>query len=199
MTLYRPIPFIHQVLKEHLNQESYVVDATCGHGHDSLFIANILGKNGKLFGFDIQEAAIYNTHALLEDCATNISLFQISHQEMDDVLDNYFGKIDAVVFNLGFLPHTDETITTEIQSTLKAVQAAYNLLRKKGLILIATYPGHAAGLQEDVVLKQLFSNISQKDCYITTYHQMNIDTSAPKVYVIEKRSQVNPFSKKDTD
>ena len=33
----------------------YAVDATLGNGHDTCFLAEIVGDNGKVFGFDIQK------------------------------------------------------------------------------------------------------------------------------------------------
>ena len=33
----------------------YAVDATLGNGHDTCFLAKIVGDNGKVFGFDIQK------------------------------------------------------------------------------------------------------------------------------------------------
>ena len=33
----------------------YAVDATLGNGHDTCFLAEIVGDSGKVFGFDIQK------------------------------------------------------------------------------------------------------------------------------------------------
>ena len=36
-------------------RSDYAVDATLGNGHDTCFLAEIVGDNGKVFGFDIQK------------------------------------------------------------------------------------------------------------------------------------------------
>jgi len=44
-----------------------VVDATCGNGNDTAFLASLVGENGRVFGFDIQDKAIANTTKKLTD------------------------------------------------------------------------------------------------------------------------------------
>ncbi|GFR43699.1 hypothetical protein Agub_g4809, partial [Astrephomene gubernaculifera] len=41
------------------------VDATCGNGHDTLFLAQAVGPTGHVYGYDIQEAAISSTRQRL--------------------------------------------------------------------------------------------------------------------------------------
>ena len=187
MALYRPIPFIHHQLEKHLSPSSLVVDATVGNGHDSEYITSLLGYRGQLFGFDIQEAAITATAEKVKNANCRTTLFHKSHAEMFTTLSHFAERIDCVIFNLGFLPHHDETVTTLLPSTYSAILQALCLLRKKGLLLIVTYPGHGAGKTEFDVLEHLFKFADTKKFYITSYAQVNDCNNPPIVYCIEKK------------
>ena len=52
------------------------------------------------------------------------------------------------IFNLGYLPNSEETITTKAEETLLAFQKAYGLLREKGYIAITFYFGQEGGYDE---------------------------------------------------
>lgn len=53
--------YSHELLREVVVTGDYVVDATMGNGHDTLFLAQLVGENGKVDAFDIQEAALLAT------------------------------------------------------------------------------------------------------------------------------------------
>ena len=40
MKLERILPFAKTLIKQHIQEDSIVIDATCGNGHDTLFLAN---------------------------------------------------------------------------------------------------------------------------------------------------------------
>jgi Predicted S-adenosylmethionine-dependent methyltransferase involved in cell envelope biogenesis len=187
MALYRPVIFAHKILKEQLNHTSLVVDATVGNGFDSLFIAEILGRNGKLFGFDIQKQAIDNTQAKLQDVQCQIQLFLQGHETIFQTLVEYCRKIDAVVFNLGYLPYGQPEITTQTATTFSAIIQAFALLRVKGIIVIVAYRGHDTGKIEQNFLDEWLAKVADKQAYITKYEQFNTQNDAPLVYCIEKR------------
>lgn len=54
MKLERILPFAKTLIKQHIQEDSIVIDATCGNGHDTLFLAEQV-PNGNVFGFDIQK------------------------------------------------------------------------------------------------------------------------------------------------
>ncbi len=39
----------------------FVIDATMGNGHDTAFLAELVGPSGEVFAFDIQKEALINT------------------------------------------------------------------------------------------------------------------------------------------
>jgi hypothetical protein len=60
----------------------------------------------------------------------------------------FHGFIGAIMFNLGYLPNGDHAITTRLDSTIPAIEAAYQLLRPAGIMTIIAYPGHPGGREE---------------------------------------------------
>jgi len=188
MALYRTLPFVGHILQKHIHPQARVIDATLGNGNDVATLIPLLSYSGKLFGFDIQRQAITNTTRRLEQLPIRcqVKLFQQSHSTMLPTLEQYIEKIDCVIFNLGYLPHADQTITTTIQTTYTAILQALTLLKPKGLLIIVTYPGHDNGLIEHKQLTQLFSNAPVKHYFITTYKVMNNKRNPPHVFLIEK-------------
>ena len=154
------------LMSKNLKNNDLVIDATIGNGKDSLFLLNSI-KNGFLFGFDIQKQAIKNTKQTLENY-TNYQLFNTSHENMDKILKNYIGKISLIVFNLGYLPKSDKTITTKYQTTIKAIKNGKKLLNKKGHIVITIYKGHDNSLESKKILKYLDKNKINYNKYTNT-------------------------------
>ncbi|WP_251352715.1 methyltransferase domain-containing protein, partial [Staphylococcus aureus] len=56
MKLERILPFSKTLIKQHTSSKSIVVDATCGNGNDTLFLAEQVSE-GHVYGFDIQDLA----------------------------------------------------------------------------------------------------------------------------------------------
>ncbi len=52
------LTYAHTLLRESLKEGDIAIDATCGNGHDTLFLSQTVGSAGKVYGFDIQEQAI---------------------------------------------------------------------------------------------------------------------------------------------
>ena len=56
MKLERILPFARSLLAKAIKPGDAVVDATLGNGHDAELLCELVGQNGRVFGFDIQEA-----------------------------------------------------------------------------------------------------------------------------------------------
>ena len=151
---------VKQIIEENIKEKDIVVDATIGNGNDTLFLTNIVNK-GHVFGFDIQENAIKNTNKLLNDY-NNYTLFNDTHSNIDKYLKEYNNKISLVLYNLGYLPSGDKSITTNYISTINSIKKSIQLLNNKGRILIVVYPGHEAGLKESIELNKYISTINNK-------------------------------------
>ena len=55
-----------EFIRTHIKEGGTVVDFTMGNGHDTLWLSNAVGENGKVYAFDIQQAALDSTSALLK-------------------------------------------------------------------------------------------------------------------------------------
>lgn len=141
----------HIFIKKSLYPGSKAIDATMGHGHDTAFLANCVGINGLVYAFDVQERALQSTQKRLK--AANIHLQVIlnlkSHEAMLDVVpSSWVGATNTIVFNLGYLPHSDKTCITQKATTSKALKASYMLLAPGGILSIMLYAGHSGGEEE---------------------------------------------------
>jgi hypothetical protein len=170
----------HLFLEKHIKLGDTVIDATCGNGHDTLFLANLVGNEGIVHAYDIQEQAIKNSKELTKDYH-NIIFHQTSHEFID------IDKIDAVIFNLGYLPSGDKTITTKSSSTKNAL---LNLIEKfetnkKMLILIVVYPGHLEGQKESLWLDEYLTNLDTS--FMCSKYQPLNQKNAPYILIIEKK------------
>ena len=173
--------YVKREINNIVKHNDLVVDATIGNGHDSLSLCQKV-IDGHLFGFDIQSQAIDNTRQILHSF-NNFTLYKKSHEYIYDTLKDYEGKISLILFNLGYLPGGDKSITTKENSTIKAIEGSLKLLNAKGEIVIVIYPGHIAGKKEEIsILKHLDSN---KINYITCRNTDN--EIAPYMIVIKKK------------
>lgn len=144
----RPTAAAHRVVAEVVKPGDLVVDATVGNGHDTLFLAQLVGGEGEVIGFDVQAAAIEATRKRLEEAgvAGRVKLLCESHGD----LLQHAGReaVSAVMFNLGYLPGGDHELITEVAETAKAVVQALFSLKSGGVMTIVCYTGHPGGADE---------------------------------------------------
>lgn len=137
--------------KQHLSLGSIAIDATCGNGFDTLFLAEQVGGSGVVYGVDIQARAIENVRLKLSEqgTLTQCRLVNDSHSNLDRIVDaDHAGRVSVIMFNLGYLPYGDKTIVTTPTATLAGLEHALGLVETGGLISVLAYPGHAGGLEE---------------------------------------------------
>lgn len=144
-TCSRPVQCAQDWIARIVHPGDVVIDATAGNGHDSLFLARLIGSEGKLHAFDIQQKAIDSTRALLSSngySGENIMLHCASHSRMAELVD--FG-VKAVMFNLGYLPGGDRSVISRAEETLPAIEQALSLTVAGGIVSVVCYPGHEGG------------------------------------------------------
>ena len=123
------------------------VDATCGSGQDTVALARAVGEEGHVFAFDIQKKALLLTEARLHSHGyTNVKLVMQSFAEMSGHIPA--NSAAAVVFNLGYLPGGDHSITTVAGTTLAGLDAALRTVRPGGIVTVVLYDGHDEGREE---------------------------------------------------
>lgn len=165
-----------------------VIDATCGNGHDTLFLSSLVGKEGKVFAFDIQEVAIANTKRNLDNQnLNNVTLYHMGHENiLTTIPKEYLGNISGVMFNLGYLPGGDKSITTTGKTTIQAVDDLLNILKVNGIIVLIIYHGHNEGKKEKDELLSYLQTIDQKYAQVLQYSFINQKNNAPFLIAIEK-------------
>lgn len=154
----------HEWIESKIGPGDIVVDATSGNGHDTQFLAMQVGKQGTVFAFDIQPAALEKTSAkLAEHDLTNVRPLLASHSHMLELIPAEFhGQIAAIMFNLGYLPGGDKSIVTRQETTKEALQQALLLLKPGGVLSVLAYVGHPGGQSESREVQDFFEQSSSQ-------------------------------------
>ncbi|MTT32555.1 methyltransferase domain-containing protein [Terrilactibacillus sp. BCM23-1] len=188
MILKGNIQMAHDILLKAIERGDVVIDATVGNGHDTLFLANAVGEEGLVYGFDIQEQAIENTKKRLIEAGKNqqVKLILDGHHRLEQYIDENT-NIKAAIFNLGYLPKGDKTIVTKPDTTIKAVKAIQNRLVIGGVIALVIYPGHPEGTVEANTLLPFFKSLDQHFWRVIKIDMFNQVHEPPFLIVLEKR------------
>ena len=191
----------HNLIRYRLNPGDIAIDATVGNGHDTVFLVEQVSPSGKVYGFDIQQAAIDSTWAKVESCCKAgerarsnapllpewLTLIQASHADMaENIPAPVYGNISACMFNLGYLPGSDKSIITETESTLTALAIASRMLSSNGLLTVLAYPGHHGGDQESIEVKNWCEQLDEKQFSVRIFYSTENKVSAPRLYMVDK-------------
>lgn len=170
---------------KHLKEGDTAADFTMGNGYDTLFLSKTVGENGKVYAFDIQPDALINTQKRLSDSAApeNYVLINDSHHNLKKYIDR---PIKAGMFNLGYLPGGDKSITTKRETTLTAVRDAISMLAPDGILLIAIYPGHEEGDIEGQLVGEMLEQLDRKKYCCVRFRIINSPTSS-YFYIVESK------------
>ena len=162
------------------------VDATMGNGHDTQWLCELAGEAGRVYAFDVQAEAVERTAERLREAGLGerARLFCAGHQHMCEYVHE---PVDAIVFNLGWLPGAEHGVTTRTETTLQAVEAALQLLKEDGLMTICIYPGHEEGTRELHALMDWAAKLDDRryDALLKTY--VNQPNDPPRMLAIRKK------------
>jgi hypothetical protein len=89
------------------------------------------------------------------------------------------------MYNLGYLPGSDKTVTTNSQSTIESISKGLDLLCSKGLMIITIYRGHEQGSFESKNILEYVQSLSSKQFNVLRYEMLN-KTNSPYNILIEK-------------
>lgn len=165
-----------------------VIDATSGNGKDALFLATLLRKREdcSLICIDIQEKAIKATRELLltngHETSTKIKLILDSHENLPLQKQNLL----LIVYNLGYLPKGDKSITTKTHSSIQSILQATDFLMNGGMISVTCYPGHPEGLKEQLELSELFHSFDPS-IWEVNFFQWTNRANSPSIFLIQKK------------
>jgi len=182
----------HKLVAERVNPGDTVIDATCGNGVDTQFLAELVGSRGTVYGFDVQKQALLRTRERLMPLEAagklpHMRLLLDSHATMKAHLTpSEQGHVAAIMFNLGYLPGADPQVITLVESSLAALQAAVPSLRPGGVLTVVLYPGHEGGGAEAAAVEAWAASLPQSEGQALLY-RMAQKPSAPYLIAIEKR------------
>ena len=146
----------HQFLSGLMQPGDLCIDATAGRGGDTAFLCRLVGQEGRVLAFDIQEEAVKSTRLRLEEMGLfdRAQVLLEGHEHMACYVEP--GTVRAVTFNLGWLPGGDHTRFTRPETTLSALEQSLTLLCPDGVVSICIYYGRETGFAErDAVLEWL--------------------------------------------
>jgi tRNA G37 N-methylase Trm5 len=180
------VEFSHYLLEKTVEMGDVVLDATAGNGHDSKFLAELAGGEGKVYSFDIQQEALDRTADLFKknSLAAQIELIYSNHTEIDKYIEE---DLDAIIFNLGYLPGGNKKIITKSESTITALKKSLELLKVKGIVILVVYSGHEGGKEERKALLNYSSNLDYKKYNVLNYKFLNQPGPPPEIIAIIKR------------
>lgn len=182
---FSPVKVVRYLLREHIAQAKVLLDATCGAGNDSLFLAENTPEDISIHAFDIQAEALEKSCILLK----KHNLAHKVHLHLDSYVNfaNYVQEpIDLIIFNLGYLPGANKHITTQVEDLQQALPQLLRQLNKQGIVCIVSYIGHLAGKQENMWLEEYLQTLNNKAFNVGKYMLFNHNNNAPIIYIIEQ-------------
>lgn len=175
-----------EILQKAVLPGDTAVDATMGNGHDTLFLCRLVGGEGRVYAFDVQEKAVESTKKRLEEAGvlSRAALFCLGHEHMAEKVKE---PVAAAVFNLGWLPGGDHSVTTRWETTRKAVESALFLLKPLGVLVICAYPGHPEGDRERAALTAFLSALPPQAFNVLHHRFLNAGPGAPECFAVQKQ------------
>ena len=162
-----------------------VVDATMGNGKDTLFLCGLVGESGHVYAFDVQEEAVARTRERVADAgyADRTTLLLAGHETMAVHVPS---GIQAVMFNLGWLPGAEHVVTTKTDTTIEAVRAAVSLIAPGGIVTICVYPGHDEGARELSALLEYARLLNVREYNVAHHCFLNASSQTPQLILIQR-------------
>jgi len=175
-----------EMIEEALFPGARAIDATMGNGYDTAWLCELVGGSGMVYAFDVQKDAVERTAERLEKAGLRkrATLLCKGHEHMMECVHE---QVDAVLFNLGWLPGAEHMVTTQTSTTLQAVDAALGLLKEEAVMTICIYPGHEEGTRELHALLEWAAKLDGKRYDAMLRHYLNQPNDPPQMLAIRKK------------
>lgn len=181
--LPRAVALAQALVASRLGEGGRAVDATVGNGHDTRFLADLVGGSGTVVGFDVQAEAIAETR----DKTSLYPQVRLIRDGHENVLNYLEGKIDAAMFNLGYLPRFDKSVITRPDTTVAALNGVVSQLEAGGIVTVVLYTGHEGGREEAEAVSKWVESLDQDDFSAIEYRFVNQRNSPPSLVAIERK------------
>lgn len=174
-----------EILLKTIEKGDTVIDATAGNGNDTLLLAKLVGHEGRVYAFDIQEEAINKTKSRLAEAdeINQVQLIQDGHENIDKYIN---GQVKAAMFNLGYLPGGDHKKITRPDSTITAVSKVLDILLPGGIMTIVVYYGHDGGTEEKNQLIEYIKGLDSSQFNVIRIDYPNRRNNPPFLLIVEK-------------
>lgn len=161
------------------------IDATCGNGHDTLLLAELVGPTGRVWAFDVQERAIRLTERKLEQAGLTgrVKLVRAGHESL---AHHVTVPVRGAMFNLGYLPGGNRDLVTRAETTIPALEQALSLILPLGILAVTVYPGHPGGEREEELIGAWSASLDQRLFHVWHMGQTNAPPTAPHFFLIQK-------------
>jgi hypothetical protein len=93
----------------------------------------------------------------------------------------------AVVFNLGYLPGGDHSITTTADTTLEGLRCALDIIKPGGIVTVVMYDGHEAGAEEKKAVLEWAEALDQKKYHAAYVSLLNQKNHPPEILWITRK------------
>ena len=171
------LTIVHDFLRRQVRPGAFCIDATAGKGRDTALLCQLAGERGRVLAFDIQEDAVRQTRALLENEGLHADVVLDSHANMAQ----YAGPdtVDCIVFNFGRLPGGDPHIFTTAETSIAAIDAGLALLRPGGVMALALYYGKENGYEEKNAILSHLKSINDRVFTVLSCEWLNRKNDPP--------------------
>ncbi|SIO11142.1 class I SAM-dependent methyltransferase [Halodesulfovibrio marinisediminis] len=172
---------------EEAGTKAIVVDGTVGNGHDTLFLAKLVGEKGQVYGFDVQESGLTNAQERLEkaDIAERVTLFHAGHETVAENLPDGTA-VTGAMYNLGYLPGSDHAVITRAKTTIASLEALLPVLTSNGVVTVHIYTGHEGGTAEGDAIQAWAATLPWKEFRVGRYDFPNKELNKEHLLIIEK-------------
>lgn len=198
-SLPRLTEMAHSLVSLWLRPGDIAIDATAGNGHDTLMMARLVGPTGQIMAVDIQPEGLVNTRLRLEEenlFSDNVRLVHASHADLEHLTPaDWFGHVRVIMFNLGFRPHAERAVATQLVSTLSALGQSLGILAEGGLLSVILYRVHDGGEQETQAILEWAFGLDDTLWHVARYDLPNIRSRPPILIAITRRKRKWPVSK----
>ncbi|MFA6916195.1 MAG: class I SAM-dependent methyltransferase [Parachlamydiales bacterium] len=187
---HRHIDLVHFWCEKILEKGDVVIDATCGNGNDTLFLAQrVLDENaGMIWAFDLQEIALKNTKEKLQqhfplEWLERVHFVHGSHDRLPAALLEK--RVKLAVYNLGYLPGSDKSVTTLPLSTIASLKGVSEIIAEGGVLCVTCYSGHPGGKEEQERVVEWASTLPKEQWNVCFHQWINMRT-APALLLIQR-------------
>ena len=177
----------HKIIAERVQPGNLCIDATAGRGHDTAFLCELVGPQGRVLAMDIQQQAVDSTRALLEEKGLDKigTVVLDSHSNIDRYAQPE--SVDCITFNFGYLPGGDHTIFTTPATSIPAIEKGLSLLRPGGLMSLCVYYGGDSGFEEKDALMEYFRTIDSRQYTVLITEFANRPNNPPiPVFILKQ-------------